>query len=107
MELSELNNDYLESLLEKPSLENRTLVLLGDFNADLLKYHTDSDTSNFLDSMYSSLLLPHITSPTLTTATSATLIGNIFSNNCHYPYTSSNLDITLSDHHAQFLILGN
>ena len=107
IELSEHNNDYLENLLEKLSLENKTLVLLGDFDADLLKYHTDSDISNFLDSMYSSLLLPHITSPTLTTATSATLIDNIFGNNCHYPYTSSNLDITLSDHYAQFLILGN
>ena len=107
MELTEFNSDYLANLLEKLSPENKTLVLFGDFNADLLKHHTNSDISNFLDSMYSSLLLPHITSPTLTTATSATLIDNIFGNNCHYPYTSSNLDITLSDHYAQFLILGN
>ena len=57
--------------------------------------------------MYSSLLLPNIASPTRTTATSATLIDNIFSNNCNSPYTSGNLVITLSDHHAQFLILGN
>ena len=81
--------------------------MLGDFNADLLKYHTNSDISNFLYSMYSSLLLPHIASLTRTTATSATLIDNIFSNNCNSPYTSGNLVITLSDHHAQFLILGN
>ena len=107
MELSEFNSDYLANLLEKLSVENKTLVLLGDFNADLLKYHTNSDISNFLDSMYSSLLLPHIASPTRTTATSATLIDNIFSNNCNSPYTSGNLVITLSDHHAQFLILGN
>ena len=90
---------WLANLLEKLSVENKTLVLLGDFNADLLKYHTNSDISNFLDSMYSSLLLPHIASPTRTTAT--------FSNNCNLPYTSGNLVITLSDHHAQFLILGN
>ena len=57
--------------------------------------------------MYSSFILPHIASPTCTTATSATLTGNIFSNNCNSPYTSGNLVITLSDHHAKFLILGN
>ena len=56
--------------------------------------------------MYSSLFLPHIASPTRTTATSVTLIDNIFSNNCNSPYTSGNLVITSSDHHAQFLILG-
>ena len=91
----------------KLSVENKTIVLLGDFNVDLLKYHINSDISNFLDSVYSSLLLSHIANPTRTTATSATLIVNIFSNNCNSPYTSGNLVITLSDHHAQFLILGN
>ena len=65
MELSEFNSDYLTNLLEKLSLENKTLVLLRDFNADLLKYHINSDISNFLDSMYSSLLRPHIASLTL------------------------------------------
>ena len=36
MELTEFNIDYLSNLLEKLSLENKTLVLLGDFNANLL-----------------------------------------------------------------------
>ena len=69
--------------------------------------HTNNDISNFLDSIYSSILLPHIARPTRTTATSATIIDNIFSNNCNSPYISGNLVITLYDHHAQFLILGN
>ena len=103
MELSEFNSDYLAKLLEKLSLENKTIVLLGKFNVNLLKY-TNSNISNFLDLMQSSLLLPHFLSPIRTTATSATLIDNIFSNNCNSPYTSGNLFITLSDHHAQFLI---
>ena len=37
MELSEFTSDYLANLLEKLSVENKKLVLLGDFNADLLK----------------------------------------------------------------------
>ena len=38
MELSEFNNHYLSNLLDNLSEENKTVVLLGDFNADLLKY---------------------------------------------------------------------
>ena len=52
MELSEFNSDYLANLLKKIFLENKTLVSLRDFNANLLKYHTNSDISNFLDLMY-------------------------------------------------------
>ena len=76
MELRKFNCDYLPNLLEKLSLQNKTLVLLGDFNTNLLKYDTDIDISNFLDLMYSSFLLLQIASPTRTTAASATLIDN-------------------------------
>ena len=103
MELGEFNSDYLS----KFSLENKTLVLLGEFNANLLKYDTETGISNFLDLMYSSFLLPHIASPTRTTAVSATLTDNTFTSNCNSPYTSGNLVIILSDHHAQLLIMEN
>ena len=86
--------------------ENKTVVLLGDFNADLLKYDQNSNISDFLDLMYSSLLLPHIFSPTRTTS-SATLIDNIFTNSYNSSFVSGNLINVLSDHHAQFLMMGN
>ena len=104
MELSEFSNDYLTNLLDTLSSENKTTVLLGDFNADL-KCDQNSNISDFVDLMYSSLLLPHIFSPTRTTS-SATLIDNIFTNN-YNSFVSGNLVNTLSDHHAQFLIMGN
>ena len=107
MELSEFNNNYLTNLLDTLSSENKTVVLLGDFNADLLKYDQNSNISDFLDLMYSSLLLLHIFSPTRTTSSSATLIDNIFTNNYNSSFVSGNLVNTLSDHHAQFLIMGN
>ena len=53
------------------------------------------------------LLLPNIASPSRTTATSATLTENTFSNNYNSLQTSGNLVITLNDHHAQLLMLGN
>ena len=105
MELSEFNNHYLSNLLDNLSEENKTVVLLGDFNADLLKYGKDCNVSDFLDTMHSNLLLPHIVCPTHVTVNPQTLIDNIFSNNYDSSFTSGNLVTTLSDHHAQFLLI--
>ena len=105
MELSEFNNHYLSNLLDNLSDKNKTVVLLGDFNADLQKYDKDCNVSDFLDTMYSNLLLPHIASPTCVTLNSETLIDNIFCNNYDSSFTSGNLVTTLSHHHAQFLLM--
>ena len=55
--------------------------------------------------MYSNLLLPHIASPTRVTAKSGTIIDTIFSNDYISSFTLGNLVTTLSDHHAQFLLM--
>ena len=107
MKLSEFNGNYLINLLDTLSSENKTVVLLGDFNADLFKYDQNSNISDFLDVMYLFLLLPHILSHTRTTASSPILIGNIFINNCNFSFVSGNLVNSLSEYHTQFLIMGN
>ena len=53
---------------------------MGDFNIDLLKYDTEKDSADFLDSMYVSFLLPYISTPSQVTPRPKTLIDNIFSN---------------------------
>ena len=72
---------------------------------DLLKYNKYSNTSDFLDIIYSDLLLPHIASLTRVTVKSRTTLDNIFTSNYHSSFTLGNLVITLSDHHAQFLLM--
>ena len=52
MKLSEFNNHYLSNLLDNLSGENKIVVLLGDFNTDLMKYDKDCNVSGFLDTMY-------------------------------------------------------
>ena len=79
--------------------------MLGDFNADLLKYDSDSDTSDFLDLMFSNALLPLISSPTRVTPTSQTLIDNIFTNYYDLSHLAGNIVTKLSDHQAQFVLL--
>ena len=60
------------------SVQKTKTVLMGDFNADLLKYEDDANTADFLDKIYSTSLIPQITSPTRTTPQSETLIDIFF-----------------------------
>ena len=78
MSVEEFNDEYILPLLEKASKENKPLILLGDFNINLLKSDTDNSVSNFLDILGSFSLLPQIILPTRITNTSKTLIDNIF-----------------------------
>ncbi|XP_065662546.1 uncharacterized protein LOC136085185 [Hydra vulgaris] len=103
MSTSEFNITYIQTLLDKSSLENKNIVLLGDFNINLLKYDSCNDVSNFLDLMCSFSLFPLITQPTRITPKSKTLIDNIFVN-FHTPNTKSgNLTVCLADHLVQFI----
>ena len=85
--------------------EKKTVVLLGDFNDDILKYDHDDEVADFLDAMYSKLLLSNISSPTRITSTSTTLIVNSFTNDYDNTITSGNLVTTLLDDLAQILIV--
>ena len=105
MDLNEFNGYYLNELLHKLSLENKSVILLGDFNVDLMKYDNHHSTSEFLDSL-SSHLFPHIIQPTRISNSSKTLI-DIFSNTMIENTISGNLAATISDHLPQFIILPN
>ena len=106
MEVNEFNSLFLNTLSENLlSEKNKEIVLLGDFNIDLLKYEKDHNTADFLDQMYSASLVPHITSPTRITSHSRTLIDNIFSMDISENAVSGNIAMSISDHLAQFLSL--
>ena len=54
---------------------------MGDFNIDLLKVDIDRPTHDYLGYIYSYSILPTIYKPTRITATTATIIDNILTNN--------------------------
>ena len=64
MQHSEFNDEYLKPLSEKFISENKEVILLGDFNIELLKCDSNKNVSDFLDIIYSTNLVPNITSPT-------------------------------------------
>lgn len=82
------------------------MLLLGDFNIDLLKSGETSDSENFSDIFYNSFM-PYITSPTWIRSRSRTLIDNIFSTDSSDDLIASNIIISVSDHLALFWILTN
>ena len=102
MNTSEFNHYFLQNLLEKLSSENKNIVLMGDFNINLLKHESQVDISEFLEYMLSNCLTPHIIKPTRFTSHSKTLIDNIFSTFFHNCITG-NITVDISDHFAQFL----
>ena len=98
------NNNYLNPLLAKLSKEKKTVFLLGDFNVNLSKYEQHSPTNEFLDSLASSMFLPHVIQPTRVTSNSKSIIDNIVTNIISTDIISGNLTATISDHLPQFLI---
>ena len=104
MDLNEFNNYYINNVMDKLTKENKTVFLLGDFNIDLLNYDQHSLTNEFLDSLSSHMLLPHIVQPTGIRNNSTTLIDNIYSNVITANNISGNITATILDHFPQFLI---
>ena len=108
MQLSEFNEYFLSELSTKLVKETKKdILLLGDFNIDLLKSDENSDSANFLDIMFSNSFMPHITSPTRISPRSKTLIDNIFSTDLSDNLIAGNIITSISDHLGQFLILSN
>ena len=90
-------------LLDKLSNKNEDIMIMGDFNVNLINCNDDKNISNFLDTMLPHSFLPFITTLTRITRNTKTLIDNIFYNK---PLNdmSGNLSSVISDDLVQFLI---
>ena len=78
----------------------------GDYNINILNYDVHSLTGEFVDTMSSYAFVPLINRPTRVTATSATVIDNIFTNNFENleNYFQGVLVTDISDHYSIFYI---
>ena len=78
---------------------------MGDFNIDLLKWDTSSNSHDFLSSLQSCYLISTIDKPARVRSSSTTLIDDIFTNNPDQVVTCGNIVSDISDHFSQFCIL--
>ena len=99
-----LHEEFLNGfndLLAHPYMINKKCFLLGDYNANLLKYDTEIFIQNFMDVLLAAGFLPLITKPTRISNTSATLIDNVFTN-ARCTISSGIILSDLSDHFPIF-----
>ena len=101
-----LFNEKLENLLKKLNREKKQIVVMGDFNIDLLKADKHRETNEHIELMFQNYLFPYITHPTrFNNDLNSTLIDNIYHNNVSGEFISGNLISHVSDHLPNFLIL--
>ena len=99
-------NSALSEILTKIKKENKIIYHVGDYNLDLLKAETHQPTSQFIDINFAHSIFPLIVKPTRITATSATLIDNIFTNQLDLSSSVQGIILSdISDHLPIFHIL--
>ena len=105
MPITEFISDFLEPLT-KISLEKKEVILLGDYNINLLlNCEADKNTSKFLELILPFSLMQRIMNPTRITPRSQTLIDNIFYREVQPKIIAGNIAIDISDHLTQFIAI--
>ena len=88
----------------------QTCMMVGDINIDLMKYENNM-TLDYFTTLSSYNFMPHISTPTRITHSSATLIDHIFvqlgGNHQASNITAGNLLTDISDHLPSFLMWNN
>ena len=92
-------------LLSVSTLFNKTFILEGDFNINLLDFETSKKVQSFVNSMFEFSMMPTINKPTRATKHIATAIDNVITN-CilNSDFKSAIVKTILSDHFAIILI---
>ena len=93
------------SINDEPSL-----IVMRDFNINILSCDSDKYITDFIDTMYASLLYPTTNTPTRITATPKILIDNIFCNEFTKKKKkkwAGNILTSVSDHLTQYLLISN
>ena len=91
------NLDFICPLLKKLLTEKKEVIIMGDYNINILNSDVDNWISEFLDTVYSNLLFPPINTPTCISTTWRTLIDNMFYNDITKNIASGNSTVSISD----------
>ena len=94
---------FWNPFLSKFLLKKKEVILMEDFNINLLNCNTDKDTSDYIDTLCLHSFYHTIHFLTRITPTTTTLIDNIFYNNASNNIISGNITTSISDLLTQFL----
>ena len=105
LSILEFNDTYIKDLLVMANLESKEIMLMGDFNINLLNHESNESVAEFLDTMCTHGFLPCIGEPTRLTHHSKSLIDNIFYSGISNDIQSGNILTNISDHLSQIPLL--
>ena len=96
----------LERVLSKLSQEKqKEIIILGDFNMDLLKANNNRSTTYLLDMIMNFHFTPKITVPTRVTHNSASLIDHMYKNITERKNIAGTLISDITDHYINFMFI--
>ena len=98
-------HDYLEKLLDTLEKEEKTTILGGDFNYNLLELNENQQVLSFNNLLSSYGFFPTIVRPTRTQNGKHSLLDNLFVNDCSIVKKSGIVIEDLSDHLPVFVSL--
>ena len=99
--------ENLQIIFNKLKREKKNILILGDFNYDLLNHDKNDEISMFLQLMMENSFQPCILEPSrIVLGNKPSLVDNIFSNSIE-PVISGNLYQKISDHLPNFAIFNN
>ena len=98
-------DNFLADILHKIGQSKKTCAIMGDFNVDLLKIDNHDESNLFYNVLTANGFRPLVLQPTRVIKSSATLIDNIFLNDCVVKSKGGNVVSSISDHFAQFSCL--
>ena len=107
MPTKEFNKNIITNIFSRINMEGKRLVLLGDFNINLLDYKNNNEVKNFVDILQSNLIAPTKNLPTRVSTQSSTLIDNMFISLFNTEIYAGNLLVRISNHMPQVLIIYN
>ena len=81
------------------------MVILGDFNIDLLSYNTDPNTDKYANAMISNSLFPLVNKPTNFFRNSSTLIDHAWCKILNEKTQANILDISVSTYKPVFTVI--
>ena len=85
--------------------KNKPLIVMGDFNLNLLNYDSNKVVDDFVNDMFSNSLYPLVNKPTNFFQNSSTLIDQAWSNMLHENANCSILNISVSTHKPLLIIM--
>ena len=96
-------NKLCDSIFQKLSnnkYSNKSIYIVGDFNEDLIKYESDTEYQNLIDSAHNHGFVQLVSRPTRITERTHTLIDHVYTNNIESVLSCNVLTLDISDHLA-------